>query len=128
MVSDPARILIIDDDPFIKMLAEFILRKRGYQVRIAAHGRQGQEEIATGPRYDLIVLDLMMPEMDGMAFLRWLRGEAHLTTPVLVQTGMGPMDMEQRVLAAGADDLIHKPYDDTALVAKVEALLARNHP
>jgi DNA-binding response OmpR family regulator len=110
------RILIIDDDPVFEKLMEMTLARQGYRV---FHARQGKEamNILGGQCVDLIVLDLMMPEMDGLAFLKWLRGEAGLKTPVLVQTSMVTDVAAGEAINAGATELLYKP-------AKVPDLLA----
>lgn len=107
------------------MMMEMTLKKAGYKTLIANQGKEAIEILST-ESIDLIVVDLMMPEMDGLGFLYWLREEARLKIPTLVQTGMVKPDTEKRVMDAGANAVIFKPIKADVLVdkmMKMEALL-----
>jgi len=121
IVTNGKRILIIDDDPFFIKLMQMILLKEGYEVFTASQGKDAIT-ILTAETVDLIVLDLMMPEMDGMEFLHWLRQDAKLTIPTLVQTGMAKASTEVDVMNAGATALIYKPIKAPDFVAKIQEL------
>ncbi len=116
-------VLIIDDDKFLIKVMAMALRKADYKVICAEQGKQAIEILSQeGVKVDMIVLDLMMPEMDGLGFLHWLRQEALLKTPTLVQTGMVKPDTEQLVMDAGANSLIFKPIKLPSFIAKVQEL------
>ncbi len=116
------RILLIDDDIFMIRLLTLFLEKSAYRIITAGNGKDGMRILEEQP-IDLIVLDLMMPEMDGLVFLRWLRQEAKATLPTLVLTSMTENGIEQQVLATGATAILYKPIKPAALVAKIEQLL-----
>jgi len=115
------RILIIDDDRFFIELMKIILSQEGYEVLTACHGKEGMKILNT-ETVDLIIVDLIMPEMDGLAFLHWLRQEAKLTILTLVQTGMAKATTEAEVMAAGATALTYKPIKASDLVAKIKEM------
>jgi DNA-binding response OmpR family regulator len=124
-MAEPAkkkRILIIDDDPALRRLLEFGLQKAGYETLTADHGAEaialvGRETV------DLMLVDLMMPVLDGLRFLRWLREEARLNVPALVFTSFERPHLAAEVRATGATDIIHKPVRLPELLARVEQLL-----
>ncbi|MCF7970134.1 MAG: response regulator [Methylococcaceae bacterium] len=115
------RILIIDDDRFLIKLMHRLLSQEGYDVLTACHGKDAIK-ILSKETVDFIVVDLMMPEMDGIEFLYWLRQEAKLTLPTLVQTGMVKASIESQVMAAGATALIYKPIKSADLIAKIKEM------
>lgn len=121
MNTDAKKILIIDDDTFLIKLMEMALTKSGYQVVSASQGKEAIE-IVKRESVDLIVVDMMMPEMDGLGFLQWLRQEGKLGIPTLVQTGMASPKMEQQVMDAGANALIYKPVKVPTLIEKIKEL------
>ena len=85
MKNGTKRILVVDDDHSYQLLITMYLKKNGYEILQAGNGYEAIETL-NREKVDLIVLDLMMPKMDGFRFLRWLRNEAHEQTPVLVLT------------------------------------------
>ena len=114
------RILVIEDD---NETAAYILRglsEHGHAVERAPTGRDGLF-LATDGSYDLIVLDRMLPGMDGMTLLKTLRA-AEVRTPVLMLTALGEVDQRVEGLEAGADDYLGKPFVFTELLARVQAL------
>ncbi|MCB9419457.1 MAG: response regulator transcription factor [Ardenticatenaceae bacterium] len=115
-------ILIADDDASIRELARMYLEKDGYGVVTAVNGRQALDKIKeTNPA--LLVLDLMMPEMDGWEVCRRVRAEGHL--PILMLTARDD-DIDKIVgLEMGADDYLTKPFNPRELVARVRAILRR---
>jgi two-component system, OmpR family, phosphate regulon response regulator OmpR len=117
-----ARILLIEDDARLAgMVAEY-LGEAGFRVAVAPDGRTGLERLAREP-YDALVLDLMLPDMDGLDLCRQLR--ARSDTPVLMLTARG--DAMDRVvgLEIGADDYLPKPFEPRELLARLRAILRR---
>lgn len=115
------RILLIDDDVFIVRLLNLLLTKAGYQIISATNGKDAIG-ILTEQQVDLVVLDLMMPEMDGMDFLNWLRREAKATMPIVILTALVSADTEQQVMDAGATALLYKPIKVPDLLEKIQQL------
>ncbi len=118
----PKTLLVVDDKPELRLLLQEYLTQEGYRVLTAADGRQALD-IARRERPDLIILDIMMPEMDGYAFLRTYTREAN--TPILLLTAK--VDETDRVLGLelGADDYVTKPFSMRELAARVRAILRR---
>ncbi|HRO24520.1 MAG TPA: response regulator transcription factor, partial [Promineifilum sp.] len=118
----PATILIADDEANIRDLVRLYLEKEGFRVQTAENGRQALEQAQSGSP-DLIVLDLMMPELDGWEVCRRLRAEGSL--PILMLTARD-QDIDKIVaLEMGADDYLTKPFNPRELVARVRAILRR---
>lgn len=122
MQSNAKKILIIDDDNFLIKLMEMSLKSEGYEVVTANHGKKAIEILSDNPQVDMIVVDLMMPELDGLSFLHWLRKEAKLTIPTLVQTGMANEKIKQQAKDAGSTALINKPVKVPVLLEKIKEL------
>lgn len=124
--ESPASILLVDDEEDLLDLLEYALAREGYIVFTAADGVEGLR-IAQAERPDLIVLDIMMPRMDGIELCRRLREDAHLRlTPVLMLTAKSDERDEIEGLEAGADDYLPKPTSPNLLVSRVRALLRRS--
>lgn len=119
------RVLIVDDEP--ELCAQLVqsLRQQRYTVDMAADGVDALEKIGTEP-FDLIVLDIMLPEKDGFMVLEELR-TAGVTTPVLMLTAKGEVSSRVKGLDLGADDYLHKPFSMAELLARIRALLRRSH-
>lgn len=118
-------ILIVDDDPHIREVLEFALSKAGYAVAQAADGKQALEKLAAKP-YDCMVLDITMPEMDGLEVCRQVRKNSEM--PILF---LSSRDEEiDRIIGfeIGGDDYIAKPFSPRELVARVQAVLKRTSP
>jgi len=117
-------ILLVEDNRDIaEMVAEFLERK-GYAVDHAGDGVTGLHLAVTNP-YDAIVLDLMLPGLDGLALCRKLREEAKRDTPLLMLTARDTVDDKVLGLEAGADDYLVKPFDIRELEARIRTLLRR---
>jgi len=117
------RILVIEDEPAVARGVRDALSYNGYGVDVAADGETGYR-LATEKSYDLIVLDLMLPGMDGLEVLGRLR-EAQVTTPVVILTAKGREADRVSGLERGADDYVVKPFSVRELVARVAAHLRR---
>ncbi|HEY6816069.1 MAG TPA: response regulator transcription factor [Croceibacterium sp.] len=113
-------ILLIEDDERISGYVAKALREEGHLVDVAADGRSGLTQ-ATSEAYDVIVLDRMLPQVDGLKVLHALRGMDD-TTPVLILSALGDADERVRGLRAGGDDYLAKPFSIEELVARVEVL------
>jgi len=119
------RILVVDDEPAVRGSLERALRLDGYAVELASDGADGLERLADRPA-DAIVLDLLMPEMDGLELCRRVRG-ADDQTPILVLTARDQVADRVAGLDAGADDYLVKPFALEELRARLRALLRRSH-
>ena len=115
-------VLIVEDDPNIRELLQLYLEKDGYAVTLAADGGQGMEKFRS-IKPDLVLLDVMMPVMDGWAVCKAIRAEGN--TPVIMLTAKGETDDKVMGLKAGADDYITKPFEMKELLARIEAVLRR---
>ena len=118
-----ARILIVEDEDLIRNGLIDALRHRGYAASGAADGEAGLREAKAGG-FDLVVLDLMLPKMDGYTVCARLR-ETGFGTPILMLTAKDAEDDKVRGLEAGADDYLTKPFGLKELIARVEALIRR---
>jgi len=117
------RILIVEDDPHTASFIVKGLSEDGHTIDQADNGRDGLF-LATTESYDAIVLDRMLPALDGLTVLRTLRGAGN-TTPVLVLTALGDVDHRVEGLRAGADDYLVKPFAYAELSARLDSLLRR---
>jgi two-component system KDP operon response regulator KdpE len=117
-----ARILVIEDDPAIASLTQLQLENRGYQVEIAKNGVEGLRQ-AYAWQPDLVVLDIMMPDMDGWTVCERLRELSDV--PIVFVTAIGKEQDIVRGLEMGADDYIVKPFSPRELVARVDAVMRR---
>lgn len=118
----PARILIVDDEPNILGTLAPLLRTRGYEVFTAMNGRTAVES-AERDKPDLIVLDLGLPDMDGVDVCRQLRESMHV--PIIVLSARGAEGDKVRALDVGADDYITKPFGAEELLARIRVALRR---
>ncbi len=117
------RILIIEDDPATSAYLHKGLTESGFTVETSGNGREGLF-LATGAGFDAIILDRMLPELDGLSILKSLRA-AGIATPVMMLTAMSAVDERVRGLKAGADDYLIKPFSFDELNARIETLLRR---
>ena len=118
-----ARLLVVDDEPNILELLATSLRFAGFEVATAANGRDALAE-ARRLRPDLVVLDVMMPDMDGFAVVRRMRGEGS-TAPVLFLTARDATEDKVTGLTVGGDDYVTKPFSLEEIVARIRAVLRR---
>jgi two-component system OmpR family response regulator len=117
------RILIIEDDSETAGFVSRGLKETGHTVDIAANGRDGLF-MAAGGRYDVMVVDRMLPGLDGLGIVRTIR-EAGVKTPVLMLTTMSGVNERVQGLEAGADDYLAKPFAFAELIARINALARR---
>jgi len=118
----PQRVLLIEDDARLAEMVSEYLGEAGFRVSVARLGRAGLEQLAREP-FDALVLDLMLPDMDGLEVCRQLRAKSD--TPVLMLTARG--DAADRIvgLEIGADDYLPKPFEPRELLARLRAILRR---
>ena len=118
-------VLVVEDDRNIGELLQLYLEKEGYAVTIASDGGQGLQKFrAIHP--DLVLLDVMMPVMDGWAVCRAIRTESQ--TPIIMLTAKSETEDKITGLRTGADDYITKPFEMRELLARIEAVLRRTNP
>ena len=115
-------VLIVEDDRNIAELLQMYLEKEGYAVTCAHDGGQGLQKFRS-IKPDLVLLDVMMPVMDGWAVCKSIRGES--TTPIIMLTAKGETDDKVNGLRSGADDYITKPFEMREVLARIEAVLRR---
>ncbi len=115
-----ATVLVVDDDAHIREVARFALAKAGYAVELANNGLVAEDRLARG-KVDLVVLDVLMPELDGLALCRALGGRV----PVVFVSSRGEETDRVLGLELGADDYLAKPFSPRELVARVGAVLRR---
>lgn len=121
-----AAILIVDDEPNIVMSLEFLMRKNGYQVGIARNGSEALAAIDATP-YNLVLLDVMMPDVDGYQVCRHIReSPARASTKVIFLSAKSQAADVAQGYAAGADLYIPKPFSTRQLMEKVRELLDSN--
>jgi DNA-binding response OmpR family regulator len=120
------RILVIEDDPSIRMGLEDTLTAKGYQVEVVGKGGEGAEKALSG-RYDLVVLDVMLPDIDGFEVLRRVRQSRGpmRRLPVIMLSARGAELDRVRGLELGADDYVTKPFSLMELLARVASVLRR---
>ena len=118
----PVSVLVVEDDPNIRELLQLYLEKEGYAVTLAADGGQGLEKFRA-IRPNLVLLDVMMPVMDGWAVCKAIRAESD--TPVIMLTAKSETDDKVTGLKTGADDYVTKPFEMKELLARIEAVLRR---
>ena len=117
------RILLVEDDSSTAKSIEMMLKSEGYVVDLADMGEDGLE-IGKLYDYDIIVLDLMLPDIDGYEVLRRLR-QARIKTPTLILSGLTEPDNKIKGLGFGADDYLTKPFDKRELIARIQAIVRR---
>lgn len=119
------RILVIEDDAQTALYLRKGLEEGGYTVDWTGDGRDGLF-MAASERYDLIVVDRMLPSADGLSIIKVLRTQG-TRTPIMILSALGQVDDRVKGLEAGADDYLVKPYAFSELMARVEALLRRGN-
>jgi len=124
-MSKPVNILIIEDDPAIGELITLYAEKNGYRVSIAPDGRAGLDLFYEHPP-DLVILDIMLPEMDGWDVCKEIRRYGKI--PIIMLTGKGESREKLKGFNLGADDYLVKPFDPSELLARIRAVLRRANP
>lgn len=121
-----AKILVVDDEPPIRQLLDALLSLNGYDVILAESGTQGLESYRR-ERPEVVVLDLNMPGMDGIAVLQQIRG-LNPDQPVIIFTGSVSAEIEERLRALGANEMIEKEFQSSRLLDTLKRLLKAPPP
>jgi two-component system KDP operon response regulator KdpE len=124
-MSDLPRILVCDDEPQILRALRVILRDAGFEAVTASTGEEALDRAAVKPP-EAAILDLMLPDIDGVELTRRLREWSEM--PIVVLSAVGEEDRKVEALAAGADDYVTKPFGPRELIARLEAVLRRAQP
>jgi len=117
------RILVADDEPEMTMVLEALLQREHYSVDVVDNGRDALD-YGLAENYDCLILDIMMPKLDGIQVLQALRAE-NVSTPVLLLTAKSQVEDRVAGLDSGADDYLPKPFDNREFIARVRALTRR---
>ncbi|EKV31665.1 Two-component cell cycle transcriptional regulator ctrA, winged helix family [Caenispirillum salinarum AK4] len=117
------RVLLVEDDPHTAKSVELMLRRENWVVDSTDLGEDGLE-IGRLYDYDIIILDLMLPDMDGLEVIRRLR-QAGVETPVMILSGLNQPEKKIKGLGSGADDYLTKPFDTGEMVARCQAIVRR---
>ena len=125
-MSEKKRILIVDDDTEIRDLLEFDISSSGYFVDTAVDGLDGLNK-ALNNKYDLILLDVMMPKMNGFEVCKNIR-QAKINVPILMLTAKGTISDKTSGFNSGADDYLVKPFDIQEVLLRIRVLLRRSEP
>jgi len=118
------RVLLIEDDSSTAKSIELMLKSEGYIIDTTDLGEDGIE-IGKIYDYDIIILDLMLPDMDGYDVLKTLRA-SKIETPILILSGLAELDNKLKGLGFGADDYLTKPFDKRELIARIQAIVRRS--
>ncbi len=121
------RVLVVDDEPTIGEVVLRYLERAGYEARVAATGKDALSSAAARSP-DVVVLDLMLPDLDGLEVMRRLRREGRERTAIILLTARGEESDRITGLRLGADDYVVKPFSPAELIARVEAVLRRLEP
>lgn len=118
------RVLLVEDDSSTAKSIELMLKSEGYVVDNTDLGEDGLD-LGKLYDYDIIILDLMLPDMDGYEVLKRLRA-AKVNTPILILSGLADLDNKIKGLGFGADDYLTKPFDKRELIARIQAIVRRS--
>jgi DNA-binding NtrC family response regulator len=120
----PGRILVIDDEPDIRDSLEALLTAESYRVELAANATEGLKKLESSA-YDLVLLDLMMPDKSGMQVLEEVR-QRDRETPIFMLTAYGSVEVAVQALKRGASDYFSKPWDNEKLLIEIENIISKN--
>lgn len=120
---DMIRILAVDDEPDLRSLLRILLKNKGYEVLEAASGREAVELVRSEPRIDLVIMDIMMPGLNGVQACAEIRKFS--TVPMLFLTAKSQLADKAEAYASGGDDYLAKPFSQNELMMKVESLTRR---
>jgi DNA-binding response OmpR family regulator len=118
-----SKVMIVDDDPNIRELVSALLQNHGFEAYEAADGRDALKKALTN-KPDMVIIDIMMPNMDGFELCRQLRRD-YENIPILMLTAKGDLANKVKGFGLGTDDYMTKPFEDDELIVRVQALLRR---
>lgn len=113
------KILVIDDSPTLRKLLRFYLKKKGYSVNEANNGKVGLDTIAKEP-FDLVILDMQMPIMDGLEVLKTLKNKEGFSVPILILSADKEEESKAAGIAFGASYYLTKPFKPEEVIARIE--------
>ena len=122
-MNEPIRILAVDDEPDLRSLLRIILQGKGFQVEEATSGEEAVSMVSDRPPYDLVIMDIMMPGMDGVEACRQIREIS--SVPMLFLTARSRMEDKQQAYTSGGDDYLVKPFAPSELLLKADSLVRR---
>ena len=122
-MMDMIRILAVDDEPDLRSLLRILLKNRGYEVLEAASGQEAVDMVRSEPRIDLVIMDIMMPGLNGVQACAEIRKFS--TVPMLFLTAKSQLADKAEAYASGGDDYLAKPFSQNELMMKVESLTRR---
>ena len=120
---DMIRILAVDDEPDLRSLLRILLKNKGYEVLEAASGQEAVDKVRSEPRIDLVIMDIMMPGLNGIEACAEIRKFS--TVPMLFLTAKSQLSDKAEAYASGGDDYLAKPFSQNELMMKVESLTRR---
>jgi len=124
MIKEVPKILYVEDDPTLGFVTQDNLMRRGYDVKLCDNGESGIKEFETN-KYDLIILDIMLPVLDGISVAKYIR-QKNKEIPVIFLTAKSLLEDKLEGLSSGADDYLIKPFSIEELVLKIEVFLKRS--
>ena len=126
--SNPGRLLVVEDNPVNQKVVTAVLRKRGYAIELANDGQEAIAKLESGGDFDLVLMDVQMPGLDGLEATRLIRQDPRWThLPIIAMTAHAMTGDKERCLEAGMNDYISKPVHPTHLLTTVQEYLA-NRP
>ncbi|MEX2531567.1 MAG: response regulator [Gemmatimonadota bacterium] len=123
--AGPAHLLIAEDEPHIRRILMTLMESSGFEVEVALDGRQALERLQSSKRYDLVLMDLLMPYLSGLDVLAETRKMPHrMGLPVVILTAKGQDADREQAISLGAADFVTKPFSPKKLLKRVDQLLA----
>lgn len=124
-MSEKQKIIIVDDDPEILELLDIYAKREGYATITVANGQDAIDQVAAHPEASLVILDMMLPEVDGTEVIRQIRKASSI--PILVVSARSADIDKIKGLIIGADDYVAKPFNPLEVMARVKSLIRRSH-
>ena len=115
------KILFVDDDPNMQKMVELFIRKSKHQLSCAKNGRSALKILETN-KFDLIITDIQMPELDGLALIDEIK-KLHIEVPIVIVSAFGQESMSQKAIAKGAVKILHKPFESRQLLEVIEQFI-----
>ncbi|AWM14099.1 response regulator [Flavobacterium sediminis] len=119
---DKKKIVLVEDNAVFSMILKFVLEKEGYSMFLAGDGKEAKTLIES-ENPDIVLLDVMLPYVNGLEVVSYVRGMLDMTMPIIVFSASGQDDMVHRVRGVGANDFIEKPFDPDSLVVRIKQFL-----